>query len=251
MKTTTSILTRVLLPAITALALLFVAAPLHAQTALVQTTLAAANTDPTVTVFTVASATGITAPISGQTQTYLLVDRELTAVRAVSGVAISVLRGAGQTRPVTHASGAVVTIASLLAVQTYLPSGSCTRTALPYVPVIVVGLSGGGGEIGVMYDCVGSQWMPTSAPIGPPVKGADVASATSITATGSYFRLTGTTAVATIAVPAGWAAGMCLAIEPTGIGSTTTAGNIGLATTTVVGKVLTECWNGTKWQPSY
>jgi hypothetical protein len=85
---------------------------------------------------------------------------------------------------------------------------------------------------------------------------ADIASATTITPAiaGAFFRVTGTTAIVTIATT-NIATGSTqqINIVPTGIFTWTTAGNIGLAGTAVVGKVLTFTWMPTqsKWYPSY
>lgn len=231
------------------IALLLGGAPLYAQTALNSTTLSAAITDTTSQYITVASATGFTLPLSGQTQVYALIDKEIVAVRGVQGTSIQVARGQLSSRATTHLSGSVVLVGSPLAYASFPPSGSCTRTNLPFVPVILSGTQGI-TDAGTTYDCLGSQWVSTNAPT-VPVLGSTVASATTIAATGTYFKVSGTTTIATITLPAGWAAGNSIALEPTGLWSTNTAGNILLATTGVVGKQLILTWNGTKWVPSY
>lgn len=90
--------------------------------------------------------------------------------------------------------------------------------------------------------------------VGPATLPTAVASATTIAAptTGNTFHVTGTTAIATITSPFGGRSG-CINIIPDGIFTTTTAGNIALASTAVVNKVLTECYDPTttKWYPSY
>lgn len=80
--------------------------------------------------------------------------------------------------------------------------------------------------------------------------GGNVSSASAITPTGQMFHVTGTTAIATINLPATGFTG-CIELIPDGIFTTTTAGNIGLASTAVVSKALHECYDGTKWYPSY
>ena len=82
--------------------------------------------------------------------------------------------------------------------------------------------------------------------------GANVASATTITPTGSIFHVTGTTAVATINLPFTGFTGTIIII-PDGLFTTTTAGNIALASTAVVSKALHMTYDtGTsKWYPSY
>lgn len=81
-------------------------------------------------------------------------------------------------------------------------------------------------------------------------KGANVASATTITPTGQIFHVTGTTAVATINLPYTGFTGT-ITLIPDAAFTTTTAGNIGLASTAVIGKALHFTYDGTKWYPSY
>ena len=80
------------------------------------------------------------------------------------------------------------------------------------------------------------------------------ASATTIAPTAHITFISGTTSIATITVPqALLATGGQLTLIPTGIFATTTAGNIALITTAVVGKALIMTYDaGTaKWYPSY
>lgn len=83
-------------------------------------------------------------------------------------------------------------------------------------------------------------------------KGTAVASATTITPTGGIFHVTGTTAIATINIPYTGFNGQIIII-PDAIFSTTTAGNIALASTAVVNKALIMTYDATavKWYPSY
>lgn len=83
-----------------------------------------------------------------------------------------------------------------------------------------------------------------------------VASATTIAVTTGISHITGTTTIATITAPTGFAvasSGGCIYLVPDGLWVTNTAGNIAIATTAVVSKMLTMCYdNGTsKWYPSY
>lgn len=84
------------------------------------------------------------------------------------------------------------------------------------------------------------------------MRGANVASATTITPSGELFHVTGTTAIATINVPFVGFNGS-ITIIPDGIFTWTTAGNIALAGTAVVNKALTMTYDATtsKWYPSY
>lgn len=81
-------------------------------------------------------------------------------------------------------------------------------------------------------------------------KGANIASGTTIAPIAAITHITGTTTIQTITVPAGFTTG-CIVLIPDGLWSTNTSGNIALATTAVVSKALTECYDGTSWFPSY
>lgn len=223
-----------------------------AQTVLSSTTLAAALSANTSTL-SVASATGIANPGPNNTNlVVIIIDREVMLVTSYSGTTVQVARGQYGTDRVGHLSGAAVWIAPDKALSRgAIPSGSCTRTNLPYVPILYVAPTAqNSGRTGDRFDCLGGQIVQTNSPVA--VKGSDVSSANTITPTGTFFVVSGTTLVKTITVPAGWASGNCLAIEPTGIFATDTTGNIGLTSSaTVVGRILFMCWDGSKWYPSY
>jgi hypothetical protein len=81
-----------------------------------------------------------------------------------------------------------------------------------------------------------------------------VASATSIIISAPVTFVSGTTAIETIAAPDLTATGGAqITLIPTGIFTTTTAGNIALATTAVVSRALTLTYDSAtaKWYPSY
>lgn len=84
---------------------------------------------------------------------------------------------------------------------------------------------------------------------------APLASATTIAPTADITHITGTTAINTITPPAPATAGGtytgCIRLIPDGLWTTTTSGNIALASTAVVSKELEVCYDGTKWYPSY
>lgn len=185
----------------------------------------------------------------------IVVDHEVEQVTAVSGLVATVIRGAQGTNRQAHVSGVVVWIGP----RTAFAAGNgpddgeaCTRTSIAFVPVMPLSA----GRVGQTYDCLGTApagvYVRTDSP-GKPSVGATLASATTLALpTGTEFAVSGTTAVATIPVPAGFAPGMVLAIRPTGIFATTTAGNIGLVSSaTVVGRILYMVWDGSKWWPSY
>ena len=86
--------------------------------------------------------------------------------------------------------------------------------------------------------------------------GSNIVSANTIAPTTQVFHVTGNTAIVTIAVPTACTTSgySCqLTIIPDGLFSTTTAGNIAVASTAVVSKALTMTYDsGTaKWYPSY
>lgn len=81
-----------------------------------------------------------------------------------------------------------------------------------------------------------------------------IASATTIAPTAYITFISGTTAVVNITVPqALLTTGGQITLIPTGIFTTTTAGNIALASTAVVSRALIMTYDAvtTKWYPSY
>lgn len=86
--------------------------------------------------------------------------------------------------------------------------------------------------------------------------GTAIASASTIAPTSMFVHITGTTTINTITPPPGCLIGgfgCVITLIPDGLGSTTTAGNIALATVFVVNKALTMTFDPatTKWYPSY
>lgn len=86
--------------------------------------------------------------------------------------------------------------------------------------------------------------------------GSAVASATTITPSAMTFHVTGTTAIATIGVPTACntsGTSCTLRLIPDGAFTTTTTGNIAIASTAVVGKTMEMTYDATaaKWYPSY
>jgi hypothetical protein len=80
-----------------------------------------------------------------------------------------------------------------------------------------------------------------------------IASAATIQPRTPVVFVSGTTNVVTITPPAEMVGGGQITIIPTGLWSTTTAGNIALATTAVVSKALIMTYDKVtdKWYPSY
>lgn len=131
------------------------------QIILTHTTLSSAVTSSSATTIPLTSATGVTA-----TSTALFVADgagEAMFVNSVTGNNVGVTRGyhsLGKARP--HLSGALVFIIPLgttgypAALNSVVPSGSCTRSNVSYIPVISAGL---GGAAAVISDCVGGVWV--------------------------------------------------------------------------------------------
>lgn len=139
-------------------ALLLAASMSFGQTILTHTTLAGAVTTSSAITFPLTSATGV---VAGSTVLFVADGGgEAAFVNSVNGTNIGVTRGyqtLGKARP--HLSGALVFVipaAAIDTINTVQPSGSCTRTSVPYLPVISVGL---GGTETVISDCVGGVWV--------------------------------------------------------------------------------------------
>jgi hypothetical protein len=79
-----------------------------------------------------------------------------------------------------------------------------------------------------------------------------IASATTIEPETEVVRVTGTTAIVNIIVPAVSGFSTFLYVIPTGVFTWTAAGNIGLAGTAVVGKLIVFVYSKSqgKWYPS-
>jgi hypothetical protein len=139
--------------------LLALAASAFGQTILTTTTLSSAVTSSATTSLQLASSTGVTA---GSTMLFIadtgnsgeaVFVNSVAATGGYVGVTRGVqsLGGAG-----THASGALVFIGAPFAFATVQPSGSCTRSKVPYLPVIALGAIGTATSIS---DCVGGVWV--------------------------------------------------------------------------------------------
>lgn len=174
------------------------------------------------TQFNVASTTYITAPVltTGSGYTWLYCDAELMFCMGVpvSGT-IQVVRGMLGTQAVAHLTGALV----------------------------VVGLSGDFPQFAPAVSAFQTLSPNRFQGIYPPV-----AAATTITASGPVFHITGTTATATISLPSGFVEGSITVIAD-GAWTWTTAGNIantGAATSAGTTVTFTYDANTSKWYPS-
>lgn len=182
----------------------------------------------------------------------LLIDGEMFEAMAIDAPGtnfVRVIRGVRATLRTTHASGVTVWAGPTAAFLDKDPTGTCVRTALAAVPVISIQSRG-------TFDCLGGQYVRTDRP-GATYSGTIIASGASATVTipAETFKISGTSALTTFVTPAGWAAGHCINIIPTGNFSLqATTGNIGKASTAVTGRVLKVCFGGGTgqlWYPSY
>lgn len=221
-----------------------------AQNTLTQTTLSAA-VDSSANIVNVASATGITvAP--NTTATVLYVDRELMTVLAVNGTEITVARGADGTPAAGHASGSMVLAGKPQWFFNHDPQGTTSNALVtPYVNVI-------DGDQWLLSSITGT-WVPGfQNDEEPPVVTAAVASANGvILPSGPLFHVTGGLAITGFTTPVGCDAtavgGSEFTIIPDGTFTWTNAGNIAVAGTAVVNRLLTFMWDAatSKWVPSY
>jgi hypothetical protein len=221
--------------------------PAQAQVyTLTQTSLSSAVSSGLIQTLVVASATNITLT----PPTYLYVDQEAMLVLGVSGTAITVARGQNTTKAVGHASGAMVLSGSPDWFSDNDPTGSCvtasTKTA-PHLNVIT----------GRQFLCstITLSWVPgfgAATTSTARVTAAVASAAGAILPSGPLFHVTGTAAVTGFTIPVGFQSGSFCAI-PDGAFTTTTAGNIAIASTGVVNKILCWTWDDTnsKFVPTY
>ena len=110
---------------------------------------------------------------------------------------------------------------------------------------------------GVLTNCTGSPTFTNvkySGLIATTAASPTIASATTIAPTEPITFISGTAAIVTITAPSPISSGGGkITLIPTGVFTTTNAGNIAIATTAVVGKALTMTYDSTttKWYPSY
>lgn len=175
-------------------------------------------------IINVASATGISAPTfpTGAGFTLLKIDNEMMFVTAVSGTAISVLRGQWGTRSVSHLSSAPVIIGGPNDYPNFIPTQAVTSPVLP----------------------------DRFSAIGPPLTGATIAPTG-----GPIHHFTGTTALVTITPTTDTVAGgrITLIFDGSGSGLTwTAAGNIKVAGTVSQFQAVDFFYDPTttSWYPS-
>ena len=252
---------------------------MFAQTALTQTTLSGAVNGPQMysgmsstqlsTTVTLTSVTGVVGAFNTSViQSVLYVGQEAMGVVSVnaSTLQVNVLRGYLGTKASPHPSGDMVLIGqfNLLGSNMFFQQdppyqGACLSTAITATPYLNV-LS---GEQWLCSSITGT-WVPGwnnrlngLGGGGAKVTTAVASAAGAITPSGPLFHITGTAAITGFNIPVGFNAtaygggGFC--VIPDAIFTTTTAGNIALASTAVVNKVLCWQWDATnsKFVPTY
>lgn len=228
------------------------------STELTQTTLAGAITAGQ-TQLPVASTTGMSAPTNNFAQYLYVIDPdttkgELMAIVSVPSSTQVVVSRLDQFKT-AHATGSLVLIGTVdqsiqQAFQEYDPSGAVAAAAVQISPWVnaVNGNQWVRGTTGT--------WVPGwNNPSSISGATATVASAAgTIIPSGRLFHVTGTEAITGFvnASMIGFTGGS-FTIIPDAIFTWTTADNIGLAGTAVVGRALTFTWDSTaaKWWPSY
>jgi hypothetical protein len=210
---------------------------------LTQTSLSTPIASGAVQNITLTSATNITVG------TMVYVEQEAMLVLTANGTAFSVARGQNTTKAVGHPTLAMVLAGNPDWFSDNDPTGACvtasTKTA-PHVNTIT----------GKQWLCstVTLSWVPGFANYTqfPRVTAAVASAAGLITPSGPLFHITGALAITGFNIPVGFSYGTVCAI-PDGAFTTTTAGNIAIASTGVVNKLLCWTWDDTnsKFIPSY
>jgi len=216
------------------------------------------------------SGTGVVLPslATGVVGSIFLVEGEvMQASTNPSGTCYGVKRGLYGSQVVTHASSAFVWVGNPAtstgdssrpftggAFITTIPQGSCIPANQYTLPVIRMGDPFGFAANGQAYHCFATSATATGVwgLMSGNVYGGTVASVAGAQwLAGTSLTISGTNAITGFTIPNGFASGQCITIMPTGAFTTTTAGNIAKASTAVANVTLLECWNGSKFVPSY
>jgi hypothetical protein len=229
---------------ISLLALLTIGAISAQVNTLTQTSLSTAI-NASVQAFSVASATNITATPA----TVLYVDLEAMQVISVTGTSVFVQRGTLGTKATPHASAEMVLAGRPDQFFTFNQLGSCTVASTYVTPAVNI-QNGAEWLCSSVTGIWGPGWQNSLEPA--TVTTAVASAAGLVTPSGPLFHITGTAAITGFNIPLGFAYGSFTVI-PDAIFTTTTANNIGLASTAVVGKALTFTYdtNSSKFYPSY
>lgn len=147
---------------------------LAAQTTITKTSLSTAITDTTARQVNIASATGVTATTGTAGARFIMIDREIMEVTAISSTTLTVQRARSSTTATKHASGSLVTFgpAGIFDPKTGNTSGvfvsappiegtPCVASSNEYTSVF--------DSQGAEHTCVGSAWRTFA--IGPGLQG--------------------------------------------------------------------------------
>lgn len=216
--------------------------------------------------FCLVSNAGVQLPSVVQNSSYLFVDQEAVQItgQGMSANCYRVKRGQLGTAAASHNTGAILWVGQAAPTSgdpnrpftgvfvSGRPAGACISVIQYSLPLLVAG----GIQGGEVIDCTG----PTGAQIWTTVNplrfisvGVALASAATIAPRAYVTHVTGTTAINTVTVPPGLMNGGEIKLIPDALWSTTTAGNLAVATTAVIGKllILTYDANTGKFYPSY
>lgn len=214
------------------------------QNTIVQTSLSAAIT-ANQTSFALASVTGVQAPSysSGLAGSILYVVEwgqtkgEAMVVQSISSTTVTVGRGRSGSKATAHASGAMVLVATNPNwFASTDPIGSCVTASTYVTPWVNIN--------------TGNQWLCSTVTLtwvpgfgnnaAQPAATVAVASAAGvIVPSGPLFHITGTAAITGFTIPVGYNGGQ-ICVIPDAAFTTTAAGNIALASTGVLSKLI--CW---------
>ena len=256
------------------LAVLLIPSFASAQKALAQTSLSA-NINASQSCFVVAAVTGIpttTANATGGTvttigqQSALYIDHELIYVQSVNSTSKQVcgLRGMNGTLASAHANGTMVLAGPPGGFYDFDPAGYCLASTPPTImspPQYTPWVNTRTGNQWICSSGTGGSnvWVPGFGnTMASPAVSATVASVAGTTLpSGPLFHVSGTNAITGWTIPTGCnatAAGGCsFSVIPDAVFTWTAAGNIALAGSAVVNKLLTFTWDSknSKWIPSY
>jgi hypothetical protein len=115
----------------------------------------------------------------------------------------------------------------------------------------VTDFGGSGGSLGTQrFAVLNNGTVKTAAVWSSPASSVLTISSNTVAPTGTVHHL-GAGLVKTITVPATCSPTCEIAIVPDAAFTTDLTGNVGLASTATIGRVMTFVWDGTKWWPSY
>lgn len=221
---------------------------------LTQTTLGAA-VDAVSTVIKVASITDITKSGGGAIDTNLMVNNEMMTVTkqpAPGQLQVEVMRGTNGTKASAHVTGSTVLVGRPRFFYVSDPSGAELAANVDAIPRVNVPTSN-------QWLCPVDRWIPgmgnpgnSGSPVPTSVSPAVASAAGLITPSGPLFHVTGALAITGFNTPEGFNGGG-FAIIPDGTFTWTTANNISIAGTAVVGKLLIFTYDAAtnKFYPSY